>query len=125
MKAEKSNIEGAAMLWRKQHHDSLSAIHPGKEDGLKIWRKLRRVEVDAHRAAENHCNGLYSEEEWSAIVEDITQRVARVFGGEVPAGFFFNTDPRGLALKLEEENTPEGMTTDWGRYGLLAWHDGE
>jgi hypothetical protein len=120
--------------WRNNHHKALEALRaPGcTSTGLQIWRKLRRLETKAHQAATAYCNGetlrigakVYDyrlDEDCSDRFksEQIIPAIKRIFG-HVPQGFFWNTDARGYALKLESENVPEGMHQDWGRYGILA-----
>lgn len=125
---------------RKAHNAALSRLHASPlkagEDhetrGLKMWRKLRRIEADAHDAATAQCNGaayngqpFRDEIQWQEFKGAIAARVASVFGFthlHPPKGFFLNSDPRGYALKLNPDKctVPEGMVTDWGRYGILA-----
>lgn len=118
---------------RKSHNAALSRLHATpltgydgydeteqhEERGLKMWRKLRRIEAVAHDAAKAQCNGGT----WDNFVDSIRCQVAAVFGGfEPPQGFFFNGDPRCYSLKLDPEKctVPQGMVTDWGRNGILA-----
>jgi hypothetical protein len=128
---------------RRAHHAALSSLHasPLKDGethetrGLKMWRKLRRIEAVAHDAATAQCNGeayngqpFRSETDgdygtWDSFVDSIRAQVAAVFGGyEPPLGFFLNGDPRGMALCLDSERVtiPEGMQTNWGGDGILA-----
>lgn len=89
--------------------------------GRNLWRRLRRLEAMAHRAAEQYCNGEIELAAMDAMVEGVTRAVGNVLG-QVPRGFFVNRDPRGYALKLDPDFMviPEGMQKDWGGYGLLA-----
>jgi len=113
---------------RKRHHAALATLAGLPESqGIKIWRKLRRIETLAHAAATAQCNGaayagqpFRQETEWEAFSDSIRTRVASVFGGTLPEGFRYNTDPRGYALKLEAAQVPPGLDTDWGGYGILA-----
>lgn len=117
--------------WRLDHHKALEQI--GREcgmpepDGLALWRKLRRIENAAGAAATAQCNGeayggqpFREEAQWEEFKEQTKSKVAAVFGGRLPEGFFFNGDPRGYALKIERAKLPEGMHRDWGSYGCLA-----
>lgn len=94
-----------------------------------MWRKLRRLETEAHDAATAQCNGeryqsqpFRSDLEMRAFKLTVRSQIITVFGGTLPKGFFVNGDPRGYALKLDPDKTtiPEGMETDWGRNGILA-----
>ena len=88
-------------------------------DGLKLWRKLRRIEQQAGQVAVEYCNGRQTTEGWERFVEQFTNRVALVLGG-VPPGFFVNGDPRGWTLKLQPGSVPFNLHEDWGRYQILA-----
>jgi hypothetical protein len=89
----------------------------------------------ASQAATAQCNGakylmqpFRDESAWESFKEMIAARVNIAFGGKLAVpGFFVNGDPRGYALKIDNE-TPEGkaliqktkMHTDWGGYGILS-----
>lgn len=110
---------------RQTHHDALSSLyadlHPGTwEDGLALWRKLRRVEARANQSACAYCNGEIDSEQWEAEKDKITARVKDIFGGTLPPGFFVNGDPRGYSLKMEENSTKHALHQDFGHYQILA-----
>jgi hypothetical protein len=100
--------------------------------GLQIWRKLRRIESLASKAATAQCNGesyggqpFRDDDQWEAFKAEIENKVAAVFGGTLPKRFFVNGDPRGYALKLDcdEKNQPAtkfDLHQDLGRYQILA-----
>ncbi len=125
---------------RRAHHRALSSLHdtllPSLEAhearGLKMWRKLKKLETEARQqtVAQNNGDGL-APSYFQAFEDRITADVAKVFGGKLPEGFMVNHDPRGYALKIRTarcndgvanvaESIPHGMETDWGGYGLLA-----
>lgn len=108
---------------RAEHHSALMAMLPpgSKLSGLQAWRKLRRIEAEASRFALQLCNGPeLRESEQDAITARITAKVAAVFGGKLPPGFFVNRDPRGYALKLQPGSVKASLHEDWGRYQILA-----
>ena len=128
---------------RKAHNAALSKLHASplkageshEERGLKMWRKLRHIEKKAHDAATAQCNGEVfrlnagevwnfqaNENAWYNFSGSISRLAAVIFGGTLPDGFFVNGDCRGYSLKLDPEKctVPQGMETDWGRYGILA-----
>lgn len=118
----------ATLRVRRAHHLALAkfANVKGSEDdlanaGLKIWRKLRRIEQEAHRMAESYCNGTIDSDSMDKAEAFFSKEVGDILG-QVPRGFFVNRDPRGYALKLDPEfmHVPDGMQKDWGGYGLLA-----
>ena len=96
-----------------------------KQDGKKLSLYLLKVEYSAHREAERYCNGEITAEQWEGFVSDITDGVTKKFGVAVP-GFFVNGDPRGYALKIDDEAvrshypTEIGFHRDMGGYGILS-----
>ena len=88
-------------------------------DSTLLFHKLRKIEKFARKEAEQACN--YG---GTVNTEAIKQRVQRLFKRKVE-GFFVNTDPRGYALKIDDEvlrhkyqDIP--LQRDMGGYGLLA-----
>lgn len=78
---------------------------------------LADVERRAHKAAEDYCN--VPDFDWDAAETQVREDAAELFGGELPAGFFVNGDPRGYALKLRE-GTGSLSYRDWGGFEILA-----
>jgi hypothetical protein len=112
---------------RTNHHKALEAIalQVGCETpGLTLWRQLKRVENWLTFYSTQHCNGEggIDGDRWEAIKDQARSKLAKIFGGRIPEGVFINSDPRGHALKLDNEKVsiPEGMDKDWGGYGILA-----
>lgn len=94
---------------------------------IKHWQKLalKELEDKAHKWAEDACS-------WEDVSEKTTEDRRKIITKQVedilgflPKGFFWNGDPRGYALKIDNETVviPQGMATDWGGYGLLAHKD--
>lgn len=133
-------------LWiikrRAAHHAALASLSTAKNsNGFGLWRKLRKLEQEAHDAATAQCNGASygsqpfrpdhlpdgsegtaeQETPWEIYAETVRARVAAIFG-KLPQGFFYNKDARGYSLKLNPDKVtiPQGMDTDWGGNGLLA-----
>lgn len=140
---------GASKLTREQKHArmmeriethgrNLLAIFPqAKEpDPVKLCKKLRRLEAQAAAIGLRMCNGpeFEREEEPDELCEAILAKVDALLGftaAGVPV--FVNRDPRGYALKIEDEwmseakgrdefyDTPaRRLHRDWGGYGILA-----
>lgn len=102
-------------------------IGAGNRDGAYLLKKLRGLESIAHHAAEDACNTPEGAALWEPRHKFITGRVKHAFGGVLPPGFFVNGDPRGYALKIDNENgkgkaliDETGLERDWGGYGILA-----
>jgi len=110
--------------WRENHHRALETLRAPecKLTGLQLWRKLCKIEREASAAALRLCNDShYSQEEFDTVKDSVKEQIRKTFG-QIPPGFFVNSDPRGYALKLDNDKTtiPEGMHKDWGGYGILA-----
>lgn len=110
---------------RSNHHRALESLALQVNcdtNGLTLWRQLRRVENWLSAYSVQHCNGDIDGDKWESIKDQGRVRIAKVFGGRIPDGVFINSDPRGHALKLDNEKVsiPQGMSTDWGGYGILA-----
>lgn len=134
------------MTTQREHQDRWKANHIKALETIGFtgsFRTLKTLENRAHRNAELYCGIEYHDgatnrwvsvnidgEEYERRQEAIEQSVKRLFGGNLPAGFFINGDPRGYALKIDPgqsyesdfhpEYVPEGMHKDWGGYGILA-----
>jgi hypothetical protein len=144
MSTTKTEKKDRTTARRAAHHAALETLRaPGcRTSGAAIWKRLRRIEDRAHDAATAQCNGAHYGTQpfrpdwhedgsggtaarptsWEVFSESIRDEVAAIFGGTLPAGFAFNQDCRGYALKLRPEKctVPVGMSTDWGGNGILA-----
>lgn len=79
-----------------------------------------KAEKEAHRMMTKSCNGEISDEKLEKWEEKFLKRLTKNLGvKEMPDGFFINGDPRGYALKMKE-GTFEGLSTDFGGYGILG-----
>ncbi len=109
----------------KQHGENLNAIFNTGLKPIALCKKLRRLEVKAHKLAEDYCNGNgVNSENWEIKCEPILKQVERILGmNRKNAGFFINGDCRGYALKIESDIVAENALAiyrDWGGYGILA-----
>lgn len=98
-----------------------------KPDGKKISVALFKLERKAHANTERACNdSSYGQTEQMLDRERVYDEVRRALTA-IPPGFFVNGDPRGYALKIDNE-TSKGkalieavkLYTDWGGYGILS-----
>lgn len=113
---------------RQRHLESLQKLGYIKNS----LHAIKRLETEANRIQTADANGELTEVEASDADMRISNRVASLFGGELPKGFFVNGDPRGYTLKLDPEawkvsdNAQENYEaqpikfTDWGGYMILA-----
>ena len=111
------NQREARKIWKTRQIEALKTL------GLKAgnWNRLRHIENMAHWYACKYANGEMDSDRYEAQELEIEKSVLKLFGGKLN-GFFVNNDPRGYALKLNNETVtlPEGLHTDWGGYGILA-----
>lgn len=110
---------------RENHHRALETLAYQvncNTPGLALWRQLRRIENWFTVYSTRYCNGDIDTDAFEQAKEQAHKRLSKVFGGRIPEGVFLNSDPRGCALKLDNEQVqiPQGMETDWGGYGILA-----
>lgn len=136
----------------RRHGEQLLAIFPNatERDPVKLCKKLRQLEVAAHRHAERMCSDADYSNEWMENSDDEQTppqlaAVCRLLDSERP---WYNSDPRGYAFKVDlgekecstcsgvgmEIGTPdepcgtcygkglisERLHTDLGGYGILA-----
>lgn len=118
-------LESARQMVR--HADALTRAF-GLTDIDDVWPKLRRLEAQAHRNAERECSdSTFDASEEAQAKFAILESLDRLLGWRdrgIP--ICFNGDPRGYALKIEDDWVrrhqfeTQGMVTDWGGYGILA-----
>lgn len=90
--------------------------------GEKIYQNLRRIEKRLAYHTEAACNTQVGADYLPTAIQIYTEQVREVLG-TLPTGFFINTDPRGYALKLDNDKVPaaiEGLHRDMGGYYILA-----
>ena len=90
-------------------------------DPVKLCKQLFRLENKAHRLAEDDYNGL----DVSTEVEKVIKSVCKVLNLKNINDFkiFWNNDPRGYALKIDDEFVFKNklqIHRDWGGNGILA-----
>ena len=126
-----ANLAALKAQWRSNHNMELIALGADRDEAQRgqTYRRLRLQEGVMHRAAEHYCNGLLAEEELERIENRVRVNVTKILGGVLPKGFQINLDPRGYALKINDEvmrthykkNGKEFLSQrDWGGYGILA-----
>tara|TARA_R110002020_G_scaffold417705_1_gene626921 strand:+ start:252 stop:626 length:375 start_codon:yes stop_codon:yes gene_type:complete len=107
------------------HGENLLLAYPWakEQDPIKLCKKLRRLEVKAHSASTDYCNGFMDWEQWEEIGLDIASKLIALLNPKDLNEFHVNGDPRGYALKIESESVKERkleIERDWGGYGILA-----
>jgi hypothetical protein len=108
----------------KHGNDLIKAFNLAPDtDPLELCRKLHRLELKADRINTDYCNGDITEERHNEQSQIIIDKVKKLINNN---DFYFNTDPRGYSLKIDDKLTREmrdkglSIYTDWGGYGIIA-----
>ena len=106
----------------KTHGDNLNKIFYTQLDSITLSKKLFRLENKGNRIALDYCNGDMENKDFEEQKEKILKSVDKILDfskQNIPV--FFNSDPRGYALKIEDNYTRDiAIYRDWGGYGILA-----
>lgn len=92
---------------------------------VELCKKLHRLESKVHRWNEDCCNGLIDNEELEdkkheAFLKSL-DNILQFRSHNIPV--FINGDPRGYALKIDDDFMRENnidLYRDMGGYGILA-----
>lgn len=118
----------------ERHGRQLLAIFPNAtiKDPVELCKRLRRIETLAASIGLQLCNGPeMTEAAKERRTADALKKANALLGnsGEVPV--FINLDPRGYALKIDDEwlraqradhrtAYKAAIHQDWGGYGIIA-----
>jgi hypothetical protein len=89
-----------------------------------LCKRVHRLEGEAHRLAKRACNEDLGEEFIEKKEKSILKRLDVILNfraQNIPV--FLNGDPRGYALKIDDEYVREhnlDIHRDWGGYGIIA-----
>jgi len=90
-------------------------------EALVFFKKIRLLENRAHKLAERWCNGKVSEFAFEKGQKSILTEIDEILHySKKEIKVIFNSDPRGYALKIEEEKLPPALFKDWGGFGIIA-----
>jgi hypothetical protein len=110
-----------------QHGNNLLKIFTSATitDPIKLYKSMRRLEVNANLLAVDYCNGEngITAENWDEKCKPILYQVKKILNTTDNYPIFLNGDARGYSLKIEEKyvrETKMTIHTDWGGYGILA-----
>lgn len=111
----------------KQHGENIKKIFYLRNylDPIKLSKKLRRLEIKGNRIATQLCNGEIDQDQFDNEKDKIRLKLRDIL--EINSlkdwGVFFNSDPRGYALKICDKRVRDfklNIYRDWGGYGILA-----
>ena len=101
------------------HINNLSTLlGVDEKEAEAIYANLIRLEKELHSINEyeaNYCITEFTREQR----EFITKKVMNLLS-PIKDNIIINRDPRGYALKLKPDSTPDEFTKDWGGYGIIA-----
>ena len=112
----------------RKHGEQLLAIFPNakERDPVKLCKGLRRLELEANKAATDLCNIPNYQEKADAIFSKVSEAVTNLLGNVEHTNtpnVFINRDPRGYSLKISSEYTRAfdlPINRDMGGYGIIA-----
>lgn len=108
----------------RKHGEDLNRIFNTELDPVVLCKKLHSIEIRAHKLAEDYCNGIEPDDTLEDMDIAILCKVDAILNFRVQnIPVFFNKDPRGYALKIEESYTHRNnldIYQDWGGYGIIA-----
>lgn len=94
---------------------------------VTLFKAVHRIETEAHSFAEKMCNEDVPEIVYEKKTISILERLNNLLHfRESGIPVFVNGDPRGYALKIEDDYVKElankdiYIYRDWGGYGILA-----
>lgn len=91
----------------KNHGERLLDIFPNatERDPVALCKKLRRIETSLKAPLVGYCNGTTSEAQVDKATANALARMGKLlWGSRVPdVPVFVNRDPRGYALKIDDE----------------------
>ena len=105
-----------------QHGFDLQRIFNITDIGpAELAKKVHRLEVKAHRLAEEDCNTGNTPDDWDDKILTSLDKIINFRVQNIPV--FVNGDPRGYALKIDDKYVRDhnlDIHRDWGGYGILA-----
>ena len=107
-----------------KHGVKLAAVFGEDMPPVELATKLYRLETKAHRLAEDYSNGYLDTDNYEQKKESVLKTVDKLTGYKAKGiPVFFNGDPRGYALKIDDEYMRTNnidLPRDWGGNGILA-----
>ena len=108
----------------QRHGEKVNAIFNTGIESIELYKKLKRIENKAHGLAEDYCNGKIETDEIESVDKKILDAVDKILNfRKLGIPVFYNKDPRGYALKIQDDYVREHelqIHTDVGGDGILA-----
>lgn len=107
----------------QRHGEQLNAIFNTGIEPVALCKKLRRLENKLDWINTQYCNGDITEDDQEALEYEVILKLRKVLNSKCNYPFYFNRDPRGYAIKLDDEWVRDNkieIYRDWGGYGIIA-----
>ena len=109
----------------EKHGNDLKRIfNLDSADPIKLSKQVHMIEAKAARIALDYCNGDINSDTKllnEALLLKRLDKVLNFSAQDIPV--FFNGDPRGYTLKIDDEYVRANnldIHKDWGGYGILS-----
>lgn len=102
-------------------HNLLAIFTQCEKEPMALCRIVRKFERAAHDLATDSCNGEVPG--YEAQQDETLRLLNSALGNDGSVPVFINGDPRGYALKIEDEwmrANKAKLYGDWGGYGIIA-----
>jgi len=112
------------MRIEKHGNDLKTIFNLESADPIKLSKQIHMIEVKAARIALDYCNGGMELDAFEVEKEKMLKALDKVLNftaQSIPV--FFNGDPRGYTLKIDDEYVRANkleIHTDWGGFGILS-----
>ena len=107
----------------QEHVRNLKRLFPKlrRLDDAEVLAKLSRLEAKQSRNAVAYCNGWIQMDEYDRASDQVRDKVIELLGDKVKPILKVNGDPRGYAIKFDEEwSKDKTIYRDLGGWGILA-----
>jgi hypothetical protein len=108
----------------RKHGENLNKIFNTGIDPVVLCKKLRRIELKAHKLSEDYCNGYITGSTWEVETDKIKKQLDTILhnrGKDISVSV--NGDPRGYSLKISDDYIRDNNVSiyrDMGGYGIIA-----
>lgn len=107
-----------------KHIENLSKImNCNFIDAKAAYHEMRKIQHTGSKLAVDYCNGDIDSEQYEAKTEPLLLRFKALLPAELAKNSFFNSDPRGYFLKINDEYMRKNklsLESDWGGYGIYC-----
>ena len=104
----------------EEHGANLNKLFNTELGNIELCKKLRKLENKADHLSLEYCNGNIELDYFEVEKDKMMLKVDKILHfKEKNIPVFFNSDPRGYALKIDD-SYEHNIYRDMGGYGILA-----